>query len=106
MARREPFITGSHAYGAPTADSDIDLVVFVPSEVRELLVKNSDDKKYPVRYGKLNLILARSLADFKVWEDGTRKLQNLGTAVTKEFAAKVFEKMREEAGVDEGDFSG
>lgn len=54
------FITGSHAYGTPTAESDIDLVVCVDNHADFDKLSDSPNKinNYgAVMYGKLNLIL-------------------------------------------------
>lgn len=64
----EAFITGSHAYGAPTENSDVDLVVLVSPETRDKLIRLSDDKCTPVRYGNINLIVPMSEAEFRKWK--------------------------------------
>lgn len=112
------FITGSHAYGQPTKDSDVDLVVFVedPSEAETLRIAASrvggvcqPDKDYPphsmsLRFGRLNLIVCLEKGMFKAWRDGTDQLidetcQVFGS-VSRERAVEVFEEKFREAGYE------
>ena len=51
------FITGSHAYGIPKPDSDLDLVVLVSSKEATLLWQQKDEGSKSPRYNKLNLII-------------------------------------------------
>lgn len=69
---KAPFITGSHAYGEPRPDSDIDLVVWAEtgSDTRNVLEENG----YPVRFGKLNLILVDDEEQWQIWKRGTDQL--------------------------------
>jgi len=68
-------LTGSHAYGAPTDHSDIDLVIRCENKIADLLRKNSDvSPDGSVRYGKLNLILCLEDDQYKAWEEGTKDL--------------------------------
>lgn len=94
------FLTGSHVYGSPSADSDIDLVICVSKRDKQLLVKLSDNKSFPLRFGKLNLILARSKSEFESWKEGT-KLLIKRKPVTREEAVKQFNELG--IGVDEED---
>lgn len=85
------FITGSYAYGTPTKESDIDLVVFIDEEQAGLLdmvyisnigeTKLSDreteyesDDTYCMRFGKLNLIVCFSKDWYDAWKSGTNVL--------------------------------
>lgn len=61
------FITGSHAYGKPTSDSDIDLVIFVDQETKDKLIELSDTGKMPCRFGKLNLIFTTNEEEYGAW---------------------------------------
>jgi len=61
------FITGSHIYGKPTSDSDIDLVIFVNQETKDKLIELSDTGKMPCRFGKLNLIFATNEEEYGAW---------------------------------------
>ena len=87
---KSPFITGSHAYGAPTADSDIDLVVWAVGKTRETLAAGG----YPVRFGKLNLILVSDNNQWEIWRIGTQSLVKLSESrnspVSREEAKAVF----------------
>lgn len=74
VASKHPFLTGSHAYGTPTADSDIDMVVWAEdAQLRELLVGGG----YPIRYGKLNIILCDNETDWGIWKKGTEALKRV-----------------------------
>jgi len=59
------FITGSHAYGIPAEDSDVDLVVLLSPEDKQLLRDVNGDG--PVRFGNLNLILCDRQDQFDCW---------------------------------------
>jgi len=65
------FITGSHAYGAPTEESDVDLVIFVDQATKKLLTGLSDTKGIPVRFGKLNLVMPDTSEEFDDWKKTT-----------------------------------
>ena len=55
----KPFITGSHAYGTPTTESDIDLVIPpMMSEDLSKLILYSDSTDVPINYGNLNVLVA------------------------------------------------
>jgi len=78
------FLTGSHAYGKPRLDSDVDLVVYMPdTQAAELLdvlgVVNSnsdyDATGYQFRAGQLNVIICTSEADYWAWRSGTEDLK-------------------------------
>ena len=88
------FITGSHAYGTPTAESDVDLVVLAPAgvgdEVLTLLRPKSETKYEGVAQfveGRLNLIML-DVAEFEAWFDATRWLI-AHRPVTRERAVEV-----------------
>lgn len=74
------FLTGSHAYGTPNNESDIDLVLLMDeSEGRRLatLAGIEPDKNYGVpviRFGKLNLIVVTSQTEYDAWFNGTNQL--------------------------------
>lgn len=61
------FITGSHAYGCPTSDSDVDLVILCDKETELKLIKLSDNKSIPVRYGNLNICTVTSTEEYTAW---------------------------------------
>lgn len=101
------FITGSYAYGTPTKDSDIDLVVLVSQETIEKLRKLKDDKfklaesssgyklseSAVMQFGKLNLLCVTSKKAFKTWKIGTEVLRSK-SPVTREEAVDTFKKLR------------
>ncbi len=103
----DSFITGSHVYGTPTEDSEIDLVVFVDEATRDKLVELSEQGKFPVRYGKLNLLIATTPEEYAVWKEGTAKLLELKEvigSVNKEQASVLFDQLREKYEVQDIDY--
>lgn len=95
---RNGFITGSHAYGIPNADSDVDLVLLLDERTTQLLEAYSETKKVPVRYGNLNLILCHSEAEYDSWKEFTDKTTQqaveAGVGVSSEEAREIFKKYR------------
>jgi len=82
---RRAFITGSHAYGTPRPDSDIDLVILVDSATCALLCDGGSgpsrvlaDGTGKAFYGSedsmLNLIILTDPAEFDLWLKGTQEL--------------------------------
>lgn len=61
-----PFITGSQAYGTAKPESDIDLVCFVSEETKQQLIDLAGG--FPIRFGKLNLILETSVGKVAAWK--------------------------------------
>ena len=105
------FLTGSHAYGTPHEDSDVDLVVrcdhatmitlvalFAPTrlEEQERKKESGDGDTHQFRIGKLNLIICTTDARFEAWKKGTATLQVIAP-VTREQACKMFAKLFETA---------
>lgn len=83
------WLTGSHAYGTPGADSDIDMVVWAEDEaLRKLLVGSG----YPVRFGKLNIIICDNEADWNIWVKGTEALKR-NAPVDRETAVELFQAL-------------
>lgn len=62
----EAFITGSQAYGTANGDSDIDLVCYVSEQTKHQLVALAGG--FPIRFGKLNLILVTNLGEVVAWK--------------------------------------
>ena len=98
------FITGSHAYGAPTEESDVDLVLFLDPTASKLLNDLSETRKIPVRYGDLNLILCHSEAEYLAWkgftDDMVAKKISTGVPVSSDEARIEFDKRRVPGGYD------
>jgi hypothetical protein len=108
----KPFLTGSHAYGIPGRDSDIDLVVLVTeAELTKLQVTadpprgSEADEAYMVytstwslRFGRLNLLATTQEYQFDIWRKGTKRLKRQAP-VSREFAVEFFRRLREEAGL-------
>lgn len=96
------FITGSHAYGRPGPDSDVDLVVMVDEEATMKLQELSEGQR-TVRFGKLNLILCYSETEFSAWRMTTDRLKKIKTdtgAIFDKVGAHVeFEKDRQAVGI-------
>lgn len=79
------FLTGSHAYGTPREDSDVDLAVFVPAEDADKFrglfaseLRISNEGSYPngcaYRFGNLNLLVFSSEPHFNAWREATAEL--------------------------------
>lgn len=105
------FLTGSHVYGRPTKESDVDLVLLVDYDTAEFLRKHSKLKKEPVRYGNLNLIICETVEEYMAWYMGTKKAENLANSgrpegVSKEWAKDIIDKFRKELGVQDKGQSG
>lgn len=98
-----PFITGSHAYGTPHAKSDIDLVLppinhknnILTDNLLKILIPNSDLNQFPIRFGKLNLIVPQSIEEYRVWYVVTKRLirksKELNKPITRDKAVTVFQ---------------
>jgi hypothetical protein len=98
-------VTGSHAYGTPREDSDIDLVVFVsPADMKKLigLESGADAERYGslaqvfLRFGNLNLICVDNDTDYDVWLKGTAALK-ARKPVTRDEAVVLFKQLQKEA---------
>lgn len=107
------FVTGSCAYGTPTSDSDIDLVVLLPridvSTICEFLEDEfindrqsnsfrctNRSSEYPgisLRFGKLNLIIVQDIQEWKIWKEGTSYLKSI-RPVTRDKAVEKFKELR------------
>lgn len=106
-----PFVTGSHAYGLPEGDSDIDLVVLVTKRDFLRLLEQADPRKevdpeyekfgsVSLRFGKLNIICCYDEKMYRVWRKGTQLLKKQAP-VSRAFACKFFDKLRAKASVHE-----
>jgi len=103
---REPFITGSHAYGEPTKDSDVDLVVRISDDVSWFLAGHEDSDHQScshIRFGNLNLILCTSDKQYDVWLEGTLFLldekERTKELVIRDRAVEVFSDLRNKHGI-------
>lgn len=103
---RRSFVTGSHAYGTPGRESDIDLVVIVTEADLLILMNGADernewDAQYQerapqaacLRFGNLNLIACTSEETFEVWRKGTRQLK-ANAPVLRSVACGLFAMLR------------
>lgn len=95
-----PFITGSQVYGKPTAESDIDLVIYCDNfETAKILGLNYTEKGVaPIRYEHLNLIICDSLESYWAWKHGTDDLiahfRKTNEPIDKVRAKAHFDKIR------------
>lgn len=104
------FITGSHAYGKPNKESDIDLVIRADYDVKRLLTKAGGvtvpGKKdvrgndyVTIRFGPLNIVVCETDNSYAIWKIGTEALrerkEETGKSITKEEALKQFNELRE-----------
>lgn len=90
------FLTGSHAYGTPNENSDIDFCVLV-NDV-QFFWTNSMEKG--IRFGKLNLIAFSSIEKYMRWKDVTNSLI-ARKPVTRDEAIEAFKA----AGFTPADYS-
>lgn len=109
------FITGSRAYGEPTAKSDVDLVIRTDDATAAILrglsdpvLQNSKDKQLVIRFGKLNIVVCTTDEQFAVWRIGTTFMQRMkqanGETYNWEQAKAVFDELRDQVGIkDIGD---
>lgn len=105
------FITGSRAYGTPTPDSDIDLVLRMTEEEYQLLKPFADQiyfdtdpeygrkcQNHVLRFGKLQLLICTTDAQYRIWFEGTKTLKwlsrNRKAPVLRSEACKLFADLR------------
>ncbi len=117
------FLTGSHAYGTPHKDSDIDLAILVSEADKAVLESEADALEtlsasgkaaletlsalsapyisegeaygsYPqIHFGKLNLILITNEKEFAAWQAATRYLISI-KPVTRDLAIATIREFR------------
>lgn len=98
------FITGSHAYGTPREDSDIDLVVLVDQPTLDALGQIAEDApeasrsgtgsaSASIRSGKLNLIPHTEPAIFTAWLTATQELEARPYAVPRDEAVRLIKAL-------------
>lgn len=98
------FITGSHAYGIPTPESDLDLVVLVSSvDAAKLWAARDESSKSP-RFSNLNLIIFESdveggEARFALWKQVNDELI-ARRPVSREEAVEAFKSSGAADGFD------
>jgi len=101
---RTPFITGSHAYGDPRPDSDIDLVINInDSELKDFLIDCSEEENNSVcRFGNLNLVICDD-EQYDTWKHVTEQLKleadSSGVGIPKAKAKPRFLKALKDKGL-------
>lgn len=95
-------LTGSHAYGTTTPESDVDLVVLVDAETKDKLLAIGG---LPCRFGDLNLIPVTTQNELDCWKEATRRCIELADSrlftlpFTRDDALEIHKACREEFGV-------
>lgn len=96
MNKLNSFITGSHAYGTPSKDSDIDICLLMSEEDSKFLWKiTKENEMKTIKFGDINLIVFTKEKSFLNWKSVTDALI-AQKPVTREKAIKEFH----EAGFD------
>lgn len=111
---RTSFLTGSHVYGTPGPESDIDLVVRVSSQEAEKLqeqadkvcgrqYKNLDENLVILRFGKLNLICCITNNQLSAWREATEAALDESTLrghpLKKKEVVPIFQRIFKKAGL-------
>lgn len=97
------FLTGSRAFGTPTPESDVDVVVLMDKPEMAKLVSQAEESErsgdygngQSLRFGRLNLIVVNTEEQFGLWRDSTDECLAM-KPVSKEAAAQLF-RSRESA---------
>jgi hypothetical protein len=97
------FITGSQVYGNPSADADVDIVMLVSKADMHRLIGLSDYEEFPVRYGRMNLILCGTQDQYDAWKESCQKcklaaLDNNGS-IDRDTAVAIHTEVFKEYGV-------
>lgn len=109
------FITGSHRYGKPTEESDLDLVILLDRDCgswdEKRLRELSEGAAPQIRFGRLNLILCRTETEYAYWKAGTeimaRESRVNDESIGKKKAKRRFDWFRAKLGLfDRGDSGG
>lgn len=100
------FVTGSHAYGKPRPDSDVDLVMYCSKETSNKLWDllgvpeswGNPSVDTSMRAGKLNIIYCLFIEEYEMWKKGTEELiamrDRTGEPISREFARDYFADLR------------
>lgn len=96
---KESFLTGSHVYGTPNEDSDIDLVCLMNRDEMQHLAALSEGYQsfdeygcgMSLRFGKLNLIALSSERLFELWRESTDYCKSIAP-LTKAEAKLIFQQ--------------
>lgn len=104
------FITGSQIYGIPSEESDIDLVIFASKDVLDILLPESDLGHAPIKFGKLNVIVAETEQQYLAWFEGKRKCLetmalNNNEGLDKDTCIKIHDEVRKFLNVPYGNES-
>lgn len=107
----EAFLTGSHAYGEPTAESDIDLALLMTAEECDIFASGCDEGSWDDEYGPsdaaafvfggLNVIAFTSREQFDAWKTATAELVARRPVRREEAVALIKEKLSPFLAADE-----
>lgn len=99
------FLTGSHVYGTPHDESDVDLVVRIDQKTYDKLCELAGvpHNHRPLRFGDLNLVVCLDDAEYAAWKAGTETLLEDVRAgrgpATRTGACNLFDKIRTWMGI-------
>jgi predicted nucleotidyltransferase len=106
------FLTGSHIYGDPGPDSDIDLVIKTDYETFQKLIQLCDqyEGRKSIKFGDLSIICCTSDDEFAMWRLGTSGIERLSHRKNKPYnksmAKKILDKLRDLIGIKDRSDSG
>jgi hypothetical protein len=103
----KPFLTGSHAYGTPHKDSDIDIVMMIDdADLEEVLGENDEfetkgehsggNPSYLI--GNVNFIVVDKL-EYDCWLEATNMMKSSGHKFNKKEATEIIDKCYDKAGI-------
>ena len=106
---RLPFITGSHAYGSPGPKSDVDLVVLLSRQIKNILnLYNENHETIAIRFGKLNIIPILTEQEYDAWKEATEQMAEVkrktGATFTKEVASDKIRAAHKRRGLSYPEF--
>jgi predicted nucleotidyltransferase len=96
------FLTGSQEFGYNKPDSDIDLVILTDSETKEKIIQLSDTGKMPIKFGKLNLIVATTPEEYSFWLLAKRWCE-IGQVKSKKESKCFHDEIRDQFGFKDYD---
>ncbi len=98
----DAFLTGSHTYGQPNANSDIDLVIRADPDTKQKLLELSGGS-FPIKFGNLNLIVAVTDSEYSAWSLARQtcldSVSQSGERLDKDTCIAIHDRIRTELGV-------